>query len=58
MDRISFNKMILKVPDQIDHSAVVSSEGLSTIDSTHFDTRSQVINGQRYAIEMLKLIKE
>lgn len=54
--RKPFNEMLLTVPNHIKHSAAVSSEGLSTIDSTHFDTKSQVILGRRYATEMLKLI--
>lgn len=56
--RTPFNEMLLSVPSIIDHSAVASSEGLTTYDSTHFDTGSQVLLGQRYAAEMLKLIKK
>lgn len=56
--RKSFNEMIRTVPSQIEHSAVVLSTGLTTIDSTHFDTKSQVMLGQRYATEMLKLIDQ
>lgn len=56
--RKPFNDMLLNVSEKIDHSAVVSSEGLSTIDSTHFDTKSQVFLGQRYAIEMMKLLEK
>ncbi|MGQ1945744.1 sialate O-acetylesterase [Geofilum sp. OHC36d9] len=54
--RKSFNEMLLAVPDSISHSAVVSSEGLTTIDKTHFDTKSQVVFGQRYAEKMIGLI--
>lgn len=53
--RIPFNKMIMTVPEHIPNASVVSSEGLSTIDHTHFDTRSQLILGQRYAEKMLML---
>jgi len=55
--RKSFNEMLLDVPDSINHSAVVSSEGLSTIDKTHFDTKSQIIFGKRYADKMIDLIE-
>ncbi len=54
--RKDFNDMLLDVPKQIKYSAVVSSEGLSTTDNTHFDTKSQVILGQRYAAKMLELL--
>lgn len=53
--RQSFNEMILEVPEYIPTSAVVLSEGLSTIDDTHFDAKSQVILGRRYAAKMLLL---
>jgi len=50
--RIPFNEMILTVPDHIPNAAVVLSDGLTTIDNTHFDTKSQLVLGQRYAKEM------
>jgi hypothetical protein len=56
--RKSFNEMLLDVPKSISHCAVVSSEGLSTIDNTHFDTKSQIIFGQRYADKMIGLIED
>ncbi|ANW96655.1 hypothetical protein AXE80_10380 [Wenyingzhuangia fucanilytica] len=54
--RNNFNKMILELPNHINNVAVVTTEGLSTIDKTHFDSKSQRILGQRYANEMLKLL--
>lgn len=54
--RKSFNEMLLEVPKQIDYSAVVGAECLTTIDQTHFDTKSQMILGQRYAEKMFGLI--
>jgi len=53
--RIPFNRMIRSIPDKIPYCAVVSVAGLSTFDSTHFDSKSQRILGERYAIEMLRL---
>jgi hypothetical protein len=55
--RIPFNRMIRNVPDKIPYCAVVSVEGLSTFDSTHFDSKSQRILGERYASEILRFKK-
>ncbi len=56
--RRNFNKMILTLPQEIEHVAVVSSENTSTIDKTHFDSASQRLIGKRYAEEMQKLLSE
>lgn len=56
--RINFNQMIINLPQQIDHVAVVSSKNTSTIDSTHFDNKSQKKMGKRYAHQMTKLLSE
>ncbi len=53
--RSSFNEMIMTVPEHITNASVVLSNGLTTIDSTHFDTKSQLILGQRYATEIMML---
>lgn len=55
--RNKFNAMILNVPQVIPHSAVVTSQGLTTKDKTHFDAKSQLILGERYAKKMIELIK-
>jgi len=55
--RSRFNEMILELPTQLDHVSVITSENTSTIDSTHFDAASQHLLGERYAIEMIKLLK-
>ncbi|MDW7695766.1 sialate O-acetylesterase [Flammeovirgaceae bacterium SG7u.111] len=55
--RIDFNQMIIQLPKKIDRVAVATSENTSTIDSTHFDSQSQRLMGERYAEEMLKLLK-
>jgi len=54
--RTNFNKMILQVPAHIENTGVVTTENTSTIDSTHFDSASQRLLGERYAREMLKLL--
>jgi hypothetical protein len=56
--RIPFNKMLLDLPGKIENVGVATSENTTTIDSTHFDARSQELLGERYATEMLKLIKK
>ncbi len=56
--RIDFNEMILQLPDEIEHVGVATSEGTSTIDSTHFDAASQKLLGTRYAIKMQELIQK
>jgi len=55
--RIPFNEMLLQLPNEIENTGVVTTENLSTIDNTHFDSKSQRILGERYAEEMLKLRK-
>jgi hypothetical protein len=56
--RIDFNKMILNLPEVVRNTAVATSENLHTIDSTHFDAASQRLLGERYAVEMLKLLSK
>ena len=53
--RAEFNDMLRKTLATIPHTAVVSSSGLTTYDSTHFDTPSMRILGERYALETEKL---
>lgn len=55
--RILFNQMIDQLPSKINNVGVVTTENTSTIDSTHFDAASQRIIGERYAKEMIKLLK-
>ncbi|MFV0265846.1 MAG: sialate O-acetylesterase, partial [Draconibacterium sp.] len=54
--RKNFNDMILTLPANLTNAAVVLSDSTSTIDSTHFDTRSQYLLGVRYANKMKKLV--
>lgn len=49
------NTEIARLPATVHASAFVSSEGLTTFDGTHFDTRSQLLLGERYAEAMIRL---
>lgn len=55
--RKAFNKMILTLPELVPNTGLATTEGTSTIDSTHFNSASQRLLGERYAAEMLKLIQ-
>lgn len=55
--RKSFNKMILDLPEHVDNCGVIKTNRTSTIDNTHFDSKSQRKLGKRYAREMLLLQK-
>ena len=54
--RKDFNTMILDLPNLLENTAVITSENTATIDSSHFDSESQRLLGERYAVEMTKLI--
>lgn len=54
-NRHPFNEMILQLPDFIRHTGVVTSEGTSTKDGTHFNSESVILMGNRYALEMKKI---
>ena len=56
--RHDFNQMILKLPDFISNTGVVSSEGTTVFDGTHFDSESANLLGRRYAEEMKKIQSE
>jgi len=54
-DGSAINPQIAKLPETTHATAFVNSEGLTTTDGTHFDTRSQIQLGQRYAQQMIQL---
>lgn len=56
-NRESFNKMLLKLPAQIEHVGVAKRNGTKTFDGSHFDAKSQKKLGERYAREMQRLLK-
>ncbi|MFK7789870.1 MAG: sialate O-acetylesterase [Phycisphaeraceae bacterium] len=49
------NAEIAKLPSVLLNTGCAKSEGLTTFDGTHFDAKSQVELGQRYAQQMLEL---
>jgi len=51
----SINEEIAKLPKTLPFTACVKSDGLTTMDNTHFGAKSMKQLGNRYAEEMLKL---
>jgi hypothetical protein len=49
-----FNEMIVKLPGQVDRTLVVTTEGLTTVDDSHFDRDSVLELGKRYAAKILE----
>lgn len=49
------NAQIAKLPEVTHAAAFVSAEGLTTTDGTHFDSKSQLLLGERYAQQMIQL---
>lgn len=56
--RKAFNEKLMLLPERVPQTAVVPSYGTTTFDSTHFDSPSQVLLGERYADKMNALLKE
>ena len=54
--RIPFNIMLKELPERVENTAVITSEGTTTIDSTHFDSESQRILGERFANQIIQMI--
>jgi len=54
-DGLGINPQIAKLSESTHATAFVSSEGLTTTDGTHFDTKSQLLLGERYAEQMNQL---
>lgn len=54
-DSPDINAQIAKIPEVAHATASVSSEGLTTTDRWHFDTKSQLLLGERYAGQMIQL---
>lgn len=52
----AINDQIARLPAACHMTAFVSSEGLTTTDGTHFDTKSQLLLGERYADAMSGLL--
>lgn len=54
--RFTFNELILKLPDFMDHTAVAISQGTLAQDGTHFDAQSAILMGERYAHDMKRIL--
>lgn len=55
--RAEFNIMLKETLAKVPNTSVVGANDLTTYDSTHFDTRSMRILGERYARETDRLLK-
>jgi len=53
----AINKQIAQLPSKMPATGFVSSEGLKGQDRWHFDTKSMMELGERYAEAMLKILK-
>ena len=56
----AFNNMIRSISDFIPYSTYISAEGLSPLIDVydpHFDARSQLVLGERYALKVLEKSK-
>lgn len=51
----AINAQIAKLPEATHATAFASADGLTTTDGTHFDTKSQILLGERYAEQMIRL---
>ncbi len=54
-DGEAINDVIAKLPEEVHATGVVSSKGLTTTDKWHFNTESQLLLGERFAEQMIKL---
>ena len=52
------NDVLIQLPTMVSNSAVATTEGLTTLDGTHFDSASQRQLGLRYADALLTLTQE
>jgi predicted TIM-barrel fold metal-dependent hydrolase len=57
-DGEAINVQIAKLPKTVHATGVASSKGLTTTDRWHFDTKSQLLLGERFAEQMIRLHKE
>ena len=54
-DGPAINEQIAKLPETTHAAAFASSDGLTTSDRVHFDTKSQLLLGERYAEQMIRV---
>jgi hypothetical protein len=50
-----FNTLILKLPEMVPHTGVATTEGLTAMDTWHFNRESMIKLGTRYGETMLKV---
>ena len=55
--RKPLNAFLTELPKQTPNTGVALAYGTTTFDSTHFDSPSQLLIGERYATEMINLLK-
>ena len=55
--RKPLNALLLNLPKEMPNTAIALAYGTTTFDSTHFDSPSQLLIGERYADEMKTLLK-
>lgn len=53
----ALNAQLDRLPAEVPHCAVASSEGLTCFDGLHFDTSSALLLGQRYAAQLKTLLR-
>jgi len=52
------NDLLGQLPDKVPATGVASASGLKVFDKVHFDRKSQITLGERYAEQMRKLLSE
>lgn len=52
------NDQMQQFVEEVPHTGLAKADELTVFDKVHFDRKSQLILGQRYATEMLKLLSE
>ncbi|GAB2989443.1 hypothetical protein GCM10027284_02470 [Cyclobacterium sediminis] len=57
ISRKALNDTLLSLPKLMPHTGLALSFGTTTFDSTHFDSPSQVLLGERYADQMIQLME-
>lgn len=57
-NRKALNDTLLNLPKVVPYTGLALSFGTTTFDSTHFDSPSQVLLGERYADQMIQLMEE
>ncbi len=50
------NEILVELPNAVPFTGCVMSDGLTSFDNLHFDTRSALLLGERYAEEILRIL--